>query len=203
MKYFTLIPAVLVSLTSVSALASGYNCKTITGTINHLVPDLDNGALACHIMQAQQPPQYQFPDVTFLYPTIPETGIPGFSLPNSCFYTSLTARFGNRDVAGTVYSGLTQNAPFYPGDTSYQFSAASVITLRLSSNGNLLGRVLTQDVIIEPFDFTTPSTPSSTREFITAVNGTNTFNGVQGHIEVLGNLIEGDQAFTGTLCLPN
>jgi len=195
MKYFTLIPAILLSLTSVSALASGYVCKTITGTINQLSPDVNpDGTPACHIKQLQQPPQYQFPDVTFLYPAIPDF------LPASCFYTSLTARLGNRDVTGTVYSGLTQNTPLPLLGTNYPFSVASFITFRQQSTGSLLGRILTQDVIIAPFEF---GPTSSTREFVTAINGTDTFNGVQGHIEVLGNLIDGGRAFTGTLCIPN
>jgi hypothetical protein len=192
MKYFTLIPAALLSLTSFNVLASGYSCKTITGTINQLAPDLNtDGTPACHIKQAQLPPRYQFPDVTFLYPAIPDF------LPASCFYTTLTARLGNREVTGTVYSGLTQNTPLL--GTNYQFSAASVITLRQQGTGSLLGRIFTKDVIITPFDF---GLSSLTREFVTAVNGTNTFSGVQGHIEVLGNLIDGDRAFTGMLCLP-
>ncbi len=88
----------LLSLTSFNVLADGYNCKTITGIINQLETDL-----ACHIKQAQET-QSILPDVTFLDPFIPDF------LPASCFYTSLTARLGNRDVTGTFYSGLTANS---------------------------------------------------------------------------------------------
>jgi len=190
MKYFTLIPAILLSLTSVNALASGYTCKTITGTINQLGLDLNpDGTPACHILQAQSS---QFSDVTFLYPNIPDL------LPASCFYSELTATLGNRTVTGTIYAGLTRNVPEPGSVTSYQFSAASIITLRQASTGNSLGRIYTKDVIIDPFGLT--------REFITAVNGTDTFKSVQGHIEVLGNLLlpvlPGTQNFTGTLCTP-
>jgi len=139
MKYSTFIPVVLLSLTSVNALASGYTCKTITGTINQLEPDLNpDGTPACHILQAQSS---QFPDVTFLYPTIPD---------NSCFYSELTATLGNRTVTGTIYAGLTRNVPEPGSVTSYQFSAASIITLRQASTGNSLGRIYTKDVIIAP-----------------------------------------------------
>jgi len=187
MKYFTLIPAILLSLTSVNALASGYTCKTITGTINQLGLDLNpDGTPACHILQAQSS---QFSDVTFLYPNIPDL------LPASCFYSELTATLGNRTVTGTIYAGLTRNAPEPVSGTSYQFSAASVINVRQASTGNSLGRIYTKDVTIAPFDF-------GTREFITIVNGADTFKGVQGHIEVLGNLMVGPQNFTGTLCTP-
>ncbi len=194
MKNFTLIPAVLLSLTSINALASGYSCTTITGTINQLAPDLNtDGTPACHIKQAQTV-QSILPDEVFLFPFIPDF------VPASCFYTSLTASLGRRAVTGTVYSGLTQNSPLPLLGTNYQFSAASIITLRLVSTGSLVGRIFSQDVIIAPFEF---GPTSSTREFVTVVNGTNTFNGIQGHIEVLGNLIDGDRAFTGKLCLPD
>lgn len=172
MKNFTLIPAVLLTLTSANTLASGYNCKAITGTVNQLLADENT-------------------DVTFFYPTIPDF------LPASCFYNTLTARLGNREVTGAVYSGLTQNTPLL--GTNYQFSAASVISLKLLSTGSLLGRIFTKDMIITPFDF---GLPSSTREFVTTVNGTNIFNDVQGNIEVLGNLIEGDRAFLAHYASP-
>ena len=118
MKYFTLIPAILLSLTSVNALASGYTCKTIIGTINRLIPDH-----ACNILQSK--PDH-FPDVTF-------DGFP------SCFTGNLTAKLGNTNVTGTAYSGITING-------IGQLTAATAI--RLNAGNISLGQIYTKDMII-------------------------------------------------------
>lgn len=119
MKYFTFIPAILLSLTSVNALADTYTCKPITGTIQQLTPDPE-----CNILQAK--PNH-FPDVTF------------FGVAGTCFSGNLQATLdGNTPITGTSYSGLTANG-------LGQLTAASAI--RLNAGSIELGRVFTKDVV--------------------------------------------------------
>lgn len=119
MKYFTSIPAVLLVLTSVNALAAPYTCKPITGTIQQLSPDP-----ACNILKDKN---NYFPDATF------------FGTANSCFSGNLQATLDGKSVTGTSYSGLTANGVG-------QFTAASII--RLKSGPIELGRVFTKDVVL-------------------------------------------------------
>lgn len=121
MKYFTLIFAVLFSLTSVNAFASGYTCKAINGHIAQLTPDP-----ACTILNDQAS---HFPNVTF----------DGF--PN-CFKGNLTATLGTSNVTGTSYSGLTMNG-------LGQLTAASAINLIGANPPNVnFGRIFTFDTVL-------------------------------------------------------
>jgi hypothetical protein len=127
MKNFTFIPVILLSLTSVNALADAYICKSITGTMQVLALDPK-----CNILQEKS---NHFPDVTFL-------GVPG-----TCFAGSLNATLGgNIPVTGKSYSGLTVNG-------LGQLTAASAI--RLNAGSFELGRVFTKDVIFNPEGATT------------------------------------------------
>ena len=124
MKYFTFIPAILLSLTSANVLADTYICKSITGTIQQLTPDPE-----CNILQAK--PNH-FPDVTF------------FGVAGTCFSGNLQATLdGNTPITGTSYSGLTVN-----GIDQHQLTAASAI--RLNAGSIELGRVFTKDVVFNP-----------------------------------------------------
>ncbi|MFI3185709.1 MAG: hypothetical protein QX198_06975 [Methylococcaceae bacterium] len=174
MKNLTLIPAILLSVISVNALADNehqtsvkYNCKTITGTIAPLLPDP-----ACNIKQEQLG---HFPDVNFL----------GF--PGTCFKSTLTARLGNIQVTGTSYSGLTANAINDPAI----LTAASVI--RLNAGSDELGRVFTTDMTLL----------ANSKENLTMVDGSKIYNGGKGHLEITGNALYEQTTFAGTLCSQN
>jgi hypothetical protein len=175
MKYSTFIPAVLLSLTSVNALAGAYICKPITGTIQQLTPDP-----ACNILQAK--PSH-FPDVTFLFE---------LTVPDTCFSGNLQATLGdNTPVTGASYSGVTLNG-------IGQFTAASAIILRNATNNNVeLGRVYTQDVIFAA------DNPAITTEYLTMVSGSKMFKGGHGHLEITGNALFGPTGFTGVICTEN
>ncbi|MDO9046273.1 MAG: hypothetical protein Q7U66_00885 [Methylobacter sp.] len=122
MKYFTFIPAVLLSLTSFNAFSDAYICKSITGTIQKLTSNP-----GCNILQEKSS---HFSDVIFL------------GIPDTCFSGNLTATLeGNTPVTGISYSGLTVNG-------IGQLTAASVI--RLKAGTIELGRIFTKDVVFNP-----------------------------------------------------
>jgi hypothetical protein len=173
MKYSTFIPAVLISLTSVNALAGGYDCKTITGTIEQLSPDED-----CKILKSKN---NDFPDVTFYV----ELGAPA---EDTCFSAKLTATLGpqNTPVKGIAYSALTVNG-------IDQLTAASAI--RLIAGPIEIGKVNTQDAIYDS------GTPEFTKELLTMVSGDKMFKDGHGHLEITGNAFYGDTQFTGKLCI--
>lgn len=118
MKNFTFIPAILLSLASVNALADSYICQPITGTIQPLTIDA-----ACGILQEKAA---HFPDLTF------------YGAYGTCFSGILNAKLGSTEITGKSYSGLTANG-------LGQLTGASAI--RLYSGSNELGRVFTKDVI--------------------------------------------------------
>ena len=176
MKYFTLIPAVLFSLTSVNALASNYTCKAINGHIAQLTPDP-----ACNILKSK--PKH-FPEETFLA----ELGI-----QNTCFSTVLTATLGidNTPVNGTAYSGLTQNSL----NPSIALTAVSFTQLYLDAGNIKLGGIYTKDVMTDP--------QGNTIESLAMVDGRRTFNGGRGSLIISGNTLSGATSFSGTLCIEN
>lgn len=185
MKSSIFIPAVLLSLTSVDSHADDFTCRNITGTIQQLVPDENpDHTPACHILQVR--PQH-LPDETFFFDH-PEILPP--PLPATCFYSpNVTATFGNTPVSGIAYSGLTVNR------IGHQFSAATAI--RLYAGPVDLGKIVTTDIIIDPFN------PPTTKERLTMVSGTKTFNDGHGHLEITGNALAGPTNFSGVLCIEN
>ena len=175
MKYFTFIPAVLLSLTSVNALAVGYICKTITGTIQQLSPDQ-----RCNILQEKP---NRFPDVTFYVEL-------GAQPAETCFSGELAdALFGNTPVTGTSYHGLTVNG-------IGKLTAASAI--RLTAAGHELGKVYTQDATFNPG---TAKDHANTKELLTMVSGSKRFKDGHGHVEITGNALYGETQFSGMLCI--
>lgn len=179
MKSHILIPAVFLSLTSINALADGYNCQKITGQLSLLTPDA-----ACHILLAKA---RHFPDTTFIAEIAPA------NTPNICFSGQLTAKLGNNNkpISGTSYSGLTQNS-------LGQLTAASAIQLNSNNIANTsiaLGKIYTKDVVINPL--------GPTSEILTMVDGSNTFNGGHGELEITGNALFQAVSFTGQICTEN
>ena len=125
MKYFTFIPALLLSLTSVNAFADDFTCQQISGTISKLVPDPE-----CKILQSKPG---HFPDVTFVAENFP-------GAPNICFSSQLATTLGGKKVIGKAYSGITVNG-------IGELTAASAIQFILKPNNVELGWMYTKDVI--------------------------------------------------------
>ncbi len=177
MKNIALIPVLLLSLTSVNALAEGYTCNDLTlGTITPLVADPK-----CSILQEKAA---HFPDVTFLK----ALGVPA---DQSCFTGKITAMLGKTPVTGTSYSGLTLNEVNSNPSQSSFLTAATVI--KLNAGSLELGRVYTKDVV---FTF-------EGKELLTMVGGSKTFNGGYGNLVITGNALAEPTRFTGKLCTEN
>ncbi len=175
MKNITLIPAILLSLTSITALANGYTCKYVKATIQGpLTPDP-----ACNI---QLEKQNHFPDLTFLA----SLGVPP---QYACFSGSLNGILSDTPtgtgapITGTFYAGLTAN-----GISNTQLTAASAI--RLYAGNIELGRVFTKDVIFDGYD----------EELLTMVDGSKRYNGGFGTMEITGDALSGPTTLTGKLC---
>lgn len=173
MKSHMLIPAVFLSLTSINALADDYNCQKITGQLSPLTPDS-----TCQILRAKA---NHFPDTTFIAEIAPT------NTPNVCFSGQLTATLGNNNtpITGTSYSGLTQNS-------IGQLTAASAIQLNSNNTRIALGKIYTKDVVINPL--------GPTSEILTMVDGSHTFNGGHGELEITGNALFQAVSFTGKIC---
>jgi len=182
MKYFSLISAILLSLTSVNVLADKYICKHLEGHLAPLRFDPE-----CHIKYEK--PDH-FPDVTFFFER-PKIHRPYYPEANLCFSSVLTATLGDNKIPfrGTVYSGITLNDigadnPDFP----HLLSAASVINLPL-------GKVFTKDVIDAPYAF-------PTNEVITMVDGSKKYKEGKGVIFIHGNALTSSLPvlITGNLC---
>jgi hypothetical protein len=177
MKNHLLISAVFLSLTFINARADGYSCQKITGQLSQLTPDS-----ACHILLAQG---NHFPDTTFIANIAP-------SAPNVCFSGQLTATLGNNSpIRGTSYSGITYN-------TGGQLTAASSIELysgKVANARNTLGKIYTKDIVVIDSNTNNPG------EILTMVDGSNTFNGGHGQLEITGNALYQAVNFTGMICV--
>ncbi len=173
MKYSIVIPAVLLSLTSVNTLADDYTCQKISGYITPSTPDP-----ACHILQSK--PKH-FTDVTFVVENDSQA-------PDVCFSGQLTATLGKNQtpIIGTSYSGIIMNGiGQLTGATATQLNAGNVS----------LGQIYTKDMIIDPL--------GNTLEALTMVEGSKTFKGGHGSFEITGNTLYETASFTGMICTEN
>jgi len=110
-----------------------------------------------------------FPDTTFV--------------PNVCFSGQLAAILGNNNpISGKYFSGFTNNS-------SGQLTAASAIELyngKVANASKTLGKIYTKDIVVNP---------NNHGEILTMVDGSNTFNGGHGQLEITG------VNFTGMICI--
>jgi hypothetical protein len=180
MKFLRFIIITLLFLVSGNLLAGRYSCKTISGSIDRLIPDPD-----CKIKQAKF--SSNFPDVIFLPPSE--------FVPFTCFSGQIHGRLDNRNVDATAYSGLVANGIDSTGaDVLTAVSAINIPSSTFSDIRGYYGWFFTKDVIFKPSPF------DNTKESLVIIDGNKI---KKGGLEIIGNGLFEETTFSGKVCIEN